>query len=670
MPCSADVQRTWLVETSAEAQALVSAVNCSGGLFEVEWSGHIVIDQAIYIADGTVLTIRGDGLSAVVDGKGLTRLFTVIDATLHVIGVNITSGKGTTGGAIATAGSTLTLTRTSLIGNRATGNAGAVYISDGSSLSCSDVSFINNSAADVGGAVYVTDTSVVSCGGLWLNNTAGVDGGALSVGDGSRVSWAEQTIFAHNKAGEFGGALIVYNSSSVSWSVSSSFFANSADMGVGGAIFVVFGSSVSWNATTIFDSNDGGAVGAQGSSNVLWSGAAVTKFNGNTGDLGGAIRLNDYSHLSCAENTTTSFTSNLAITAGGAVALELGSSAVFGGDVSFDGNIAAGIPDTFESGFGGAVVVFDGSSVAWHRDLNFTRNSAEKLAGALYVADSSVSWTGSTNFAGNIAGLSAGALFLWNGSHVEWTGNTHFTSNEAGGDGGAVGSPILDSDYNRQSSKLVVNGSTAFTNNTSGANGGALSLLGGLSVSIIEKDVVFLGNKAKDAGGAIYVSGTGVGPEFADIRFISNSAQVGGAASVVASGTLKQVNDTESPNPTTFDGCLFFDNRATATGGAIESAGGEDLITNNVFEGNKAGVGGALRLASMASVKNCSFVENISDGEEGAALSNIGSLSSVTDILFSGNTFSCQQGMFLDFQASFPSWIRHVSFVGKMIYIE
>ena len=628
LPCSADVQWTWLVENSAGAQALAAAVNCSGGSFEVEWSGHIVIDQAIYIADGTVLTVRGDGSTAVVDGNGSTRLFTVINATLHVSGVNITSGTSTAGGAIAASGASVTLNRTSLIGNRATGNAGAVYISDGSSLSCSDASFFDNRSDFDGGAVYAKGNSAVLCGGSWLNNTAGVRGGALGAIDGSTVSWGEEAIFSENTAGVNGGALFISNNSTLAWSASSTFFANSAIF-AGGALNVI-------------------------SSKVSWTGEVNSLFNENKALFGGALYF-DNSHLSCSETTNSTFARNLATNAGGAAVVGFGSSAVFGGMTLFDGNIAAGIPDAFESGFGGAVAVADGSSVAWHRDLNFTGNSAEKVAGALYVADSSASWRGSTHFAGNIAGLSGGALFLWNGSYVDWTGNTHFTSNEAGADGGAVGSPVFDSDYNLLSSKLVVNGSTAFVNNTSGANGGALSLFGGLSVSIVGRNVVFLGNEAEDAGGAIYVSGTGVGPVFADVRFISNSAQVGGAASIVASGTLKQVADILSPDPTIFDRCIFIDNRATATGGAIESAGGQDFILNSVFEGNRAGAGGALRLAGMTSVDNCSFVENASDHGEGAAVSNIGSLSSMANLSFIGNAFYCQQYTFLDLQVSFSS---------------
>ncbi|CAN0155578.1 unnamed protein product [Ectocarpus sp. 4 AP-2014] len=267
---------------------------------------------------------------------------------------------------------------------------------------------------------------------------------------------------------------------------------------------------------------------------------------------------------------------------------------------------------------------------------------------------SNVSWSGGAQFVGNTAGLSAGALFMWNGAIVDWTGDTHFASNAAGTDGGALGSPGFDNNYNFLSATLVINGSTAFVNNTSGVNGGALALSEGLSVSIVATNISFLENAADVAGGAIHVSGSGIGPVFTGVSFVSNSAQVGGAVSTVGVGNLKRFGDVESPNPTTYDRCIFIDNRASATGGAIESASGKDFIVNSVFDGNKAGAGGALRLAGTTSVENCSFVENASDDGGGAAVSNIGSFSRMGNISFSGNVFYCQPGMFLDFHSGDP----------------
>ncbi|CAM9289996.1 unnamed protein product, partial [Hapterophycus canaliculatus] len=133
------------------------------------------------------------------------------------------------------------------------------------------------------------------------------------------------------------------------------------------------------------------------------------------------------------------------------------------------------------------------------------------------------------------------------------------------------------------------------------------------------------------------------------VSFISNSAQVGGAVSSVGSGNMKGFTDVDSPNPTTFDRCEFINNRATVTGGAIESAAGQDELVSSYFEGNKAGVGGALRLAGVTSVENCSFVENTAGNGEGSAVSNIGSIVRMVNISFRDNDFDCEPNAFLNF---------------------
>lgn len=143
---------------------------------------------------------------------------------------------------------------------------------------------------------------------------------------------------------------------------------------------------------------------------------------------------------------------------------------------------------------------------------------------------------------------------------------------------GRGGSPGCDNKYNFLSATLVINGPTAFVNNTSGANGGALALSEGFSASIVTTNVSFLEDAADVAGGAIHVFGSGIGPVFTGLSFVSNSAQVGGAVSTLGVGNLRSFGDVGSPNPTTYDRCIFIDNRASATGGAIESASGKDSI--------------------------------------------------------------------------------------------
>lgn len=856
-PCSADVQKAWVVDTSAQAQALAAAVNCSGGSFEVEWRGRVVVDEPIFVVDGTVLAVTGAGSDAVMDGGGLIRVLTVVDASLLVSRVNISSGASVVGGAIAAAGSTLVFNQTNFVGNSATGNGGAIYVSRSSSVQCvGGGTLADNRAAMEGGAMYVTGSSVVSCGGSWVDNTSGSSGGAISVKVFSNVSWDyEEAYFASNSAARDGGALSVENGSSVSWHAATVFDSNSAvraggagvgfdgsrmfwdaptvfesnQAGNGGGALAILNSSISWSADTVFSGNaagrNGGAVYAQAAT-VTWGGEIDTTLEDNrSGFSGGAVMLTIGSHCSCDEETTNAFVSNSAGDDGGAVQVEGGSSVSFSGSTSFAANSAVGDPlNPGAFGWGGALTVYDStatwggtasftkntgdtggaiavqlsriswsgvttmlgnsasviggalasaashvsfagsssfvnnsaaaggamflttssvewvgqtqfggnsakasaggvlgvaaggaltlrnSSISWSGDdtefffntadgggaiyasndslvfwsgdkATFTNNSATGFGGALYLtATSGVSWSGDTKFDGNTAGSSGGAVFIYNQSYISWTGDTTFSSNRAltsGGalfvydgtsvgwtgtttfssnvasaDGGVVGTFSLHASSNPRQSSLVIDGPTTFSNNTCGANGGVFALLGGLSVYVgTAVDVVFSSNHAEVAGGAVFVSGTDVGPIFTSASFLSNSAQVGGAVSTVGTGNLKQAALVEPPNPTTFDRCRFIDNTATATGGAIESAAGQDYFVGSIFQGNTAGTGGALRLAGTSSFVNCSFVENVSDDGGGAAVSNIGFVSGMENAVFTDNIFACPTGMFLDYNA-------------------
>lgn len=485
-PCSTDAQRAWVVDNSTQVQALASAVNCSGGEFEVEWRGHVVLDDPFYVADGTLLTVTGAGSSAVIDGNGTTRLFTVANASLALNSVQLRNGASLLGGAIAAVGSSLTFNQTIFEDNSVGGEGGALYVLH-SSVSMAGVEFNSNAAPGGGGAMYVSNDSVV------------VSAGGTSV----------------------------------------SFAGNTASASDGGAIF-------------------------SSSSEVSLSGA-------------------------------TQLVANAAYTAGGAVYL---------------------------------------------------------------VAGSNMSWSGGMLISNNSCyGGGGGAIFVLNGSTVSWTGHTEFSWNYAVTDGGAVASPIADSANNPQDSTLVMGGTTTFFNNTCEGNGGALALLGACSASTAA-EVTFARNSARVAGGAVFVSGAGFGPTFTDANFVMNSAQVGGAASLSGSGSAKDTDSYMPLHPTTFHRCRFCGNEASTTGGAIESAAGDDDILHSVFESNTAPVGGALRLAGTTGVYNCSFAENLAEDGEGAAVSNIGTIWWMENVSFIENAFVCPPGMYLAYNEVSPDVIR------------
>lgn len=465
LPCSADVQREWVVQTSTQAQALAAAVHCSGGAFEVEWKGSVIVGEPIYVSGGTFLSITGDGAGAVIDGNETTRLFTVVNATLHLNSLNVSQGASIIGGAIAAASSSVELNKTNFIGNVATGHGGGVYVSAGSMVSCVGGGiFADNGASIDGGAMFVTGGSVVSCGGSWFSNYAGDTGGALVLYEGSRMSWDDKAVFANNVAKRTGGAAGLSNGSNVSWVTETIFDSNSAGV-FGGALAILSTSTASWSGATSYENNTVGDVG-----------------------YGGALYV---SNSTASWSASTVFLRNKAGYQGGAVFVVLHSILSWRGvDTLFEGNQAGR--------WGGAVMVSAASYVfcAAESMTAFCNNAAVLLGGAVFVeSDSSIVFDGNLSFDAN-TGPSGGAVFITNGSYLSLNGDTKFSSNEAIADGGVVGSSALDSASNPQNSTLIINGPTIFCNNTCGANGGALAMLGGLSIQTGMADVVFSHNTA------------------------------------------------------------------------------------------------------------------------------------------------------------------------------
>lgn len=410
----------------------------------------------------------------------------------------------------------------------------------------------------------------------------------------------------------------------------------------GGAVWAS-NANLTFNGTSFVSNNAssfGGALFLTGGSVGFFG--EDTLFAKNYASFGGALYTADNCILSW--NGSPSFTGNTAAVYGGALHVAGGSIiSLAGSKVLFSENSAAEA--------GGAMYVAGNATVNMNGGAKFIENSIlenKGVGGAISVSDagSNVSWSLETSFTGNTA-HSGGALYLSNGASIFYDGPTDFASNTAMGSGGVVGSEAVGSQKNAAESSLFIRAATSFKNNTADVNGGGMALLGLLIVKFeTSQNVSFSGNTADVAGGAIFLSGAGVPLTFSNILLTSNSANIGGAVYAVASG----VEPTEgTPNPTTFIGCTFRYNRAKASGGAVATTAGRDTFNDSVFIDNSAAVGGALWLAGSATIANCSFVDNVADEDGGPAVSNIGLINTVTDSIFDGNVFSCQDETFLDF---------------------
>lgn len=515
----------WNVSSTADANVLSEALKgCESGTFSVLWTGHVVVEQEIAVANGTSLSISGmnlgaDAAAAAADGNGSTSLFSVENATLNIESMILMNGfrNGTGGGAI---------------------------LSDG-------------------GGVHISGATVFE-GNECLSSEETVDtgGGAVLADAESNLTWTGDTIFRNNTASNLdGGALSCSHS------------------------------TCNGTGTTLFEANSG--AGAAG---------AVT------------VRMSNFS----CEGTTT-FIDNVTPGEGGAFFAADGSVAVFYGTTNATGNAA---------GSGGAF----------------------GLAGDLLPT--SLGFTGTTTIANNTAEGDGGGMAMGLGCRASWEGAMAFADNVAGDDGGGL---AMDGD-----SLLSIGGNTSYT-----------------------------GNSAGSKGGAVYANANLQGVTYDGVVFENNWAVIGGA---IAS------YNTEESDPNIFTGCTFRNNIATSTGGAIEISVGDHELSSSSFFNNvagteqktnlkrmtrrrmpcamfraptnspaklpvavvfclRAGGGGALRLSGTARMENLVFEGNMAtqigcaalDVTAGPAVSNLGTLSAMTNITFTDNTFFCRNSTYVSY---------------------
>lgn len=310
-----------------------------------------MLDEPIYVVDGTVLNVTGADSTAVVEGNN-TRLFVVVNASLTLSGIRLLDGVGILGGAIASSGSSLTVSHTTFEDNFAHGKGGGIYASK-SSVSFDGVAFLSNKAGANGGAVYASDgsnvSSAVGTSTTFTDNSA-FDGygGGMYLSE-SKVSFGGGTEFVGNEAGQAGGAVYVTAASDMSWSGNTLISNNTCVRGGGGGIFLVNGATVRWTGDTEFSGNyaatDGGAVASptpdpvqNPQDSTLDMGGTTTFSRNRCHANGGGLAL--LGACSVSNTAHVSFAHNNAAVAGGAIFL---SGLAFGpcfADVSFIMNFA------------------------------------------------------------------------------------------------------------------------------------------------------------------------------------------------------------------------------------------------------------------------------------------------------------------------------------------
>ena len=536
-PCPAGIEQSWVVENTRQVQDLAEAVNCSGGTFNVEWRGSIVVDTEIVVFDGTVLNVtRGKGFTnAIVDGGGMTRLFRVVNASLQLNDVEVRNGSATFGGAIAAINSNLSLNGITFTYNTANDkNGGAMFVYEASNVSFyGETVFFHNEGNNSGGAVYV-ESSTISWNGVssLFNNTAHYSGGAVYV-ESSSVSWHGVSSLFNNTAHYSGGAVYIVNGSTVSWaeetnlhgapsrnfnrtfkennymsSSADAYFVNNRAGDEGGAIFVDLGSNVAWNSVTIFSGNNaqsggGGALLIAYASTVVLAGDTVFIDN-SCGSHGGAISSRTLDSITSSDSSNQKSSLSIA------------------GNTVFSKN---------KSGLNGSGIAF--------------------LEGMSYSSTSS----STTFFVGNHATVAGGGVFISAPGEGPTIANVTFLHNSAEVGGGAS-IPGCGVSLDFQDGELsAIFYDCLFIGNKATTNGGAIDSAS--SVAAVITNTLFEKNFAKLSGGALSLAGS---TSLDNCKFVENVSGLDGGPAVSNVGyTIYVQNCTFSENAYSCPSGNFFE---------------------------------------------------------------------------------------------------------------
>lgn len=525
-----------VVQDAGDAANLNAAINCTGGDFEVKWIGSVAIAETIHVLENTILNITGsvDG-SSVIDGEQLYHFFEVVGGTLHLSGLTLTRGYGLTEehkdvlGAVDCFNGALVTATGCTFADNVGGFGGAIYAFS-SEIRIQNSTLVGN-VGDYGGAIYAQESEMHIQNSIFVRNSAQY-GGAINAYS-SMVTLSGVAEFTDNHAGELGGGVTV----------------EETNLKVGGEVL--------FKGNTAYSNNSESAMygGGVHAANSIIRVSGEANFNANIAKFGAGafIKRSDF-----VVGGDVNFGENNASDSGGAVYGEKLTMDVWGTAV-FESN---------EALYGGALWLLDYCNLVVSGSARFTDNLGYHGGAGFISQGSSVQFLGPVIFASNRA-TQGGAVALAYSTLI-LAGIVDFFNNSAMEDGGGT---VLWGN-----GSVVVSGEANFTLNTA-VRGAVLMMLGGTSASF-GGNVLISNNTASSSGGAIHAEA----PEYLKIngtRFLSNTADIGGAMAMLSAGTSEDV--------VVLADCVFTTNKANDTGGALLIVGGFVDVVDSNFTGNIAG---------------------------------------------------------------------------------
>ena len=330
------------------------------------------------------------------------------------------------------------------------------------------------------------------------------------------------------------------------------------------------------------------------------------RFEGNTGDTGGAIYASGRNASIVFHNSY--FCDNKAQMNGGAVYLSGGSVTVM--DVKFSNNKAlesggamhlsnsklslSGIENTFQGNQakkgGGIYVITTRNSLVYSNvtsntlHLNFQGNEAQELGGAIYAKFSSLT-LGETlrhvhSFLNN-SGEDGGAIYFLSDRSklnlIRINGNSSFHDNKA-----FSFKPV--SSFKSAGGALYIKfciffvSGTVLLSNNEAYYGGGLYLFG--SDTSLAAIITFKNNSAEDGGGIFCVTASVLNSHSAQLNFVSNTARSRGGA--------YRISNFDPNNNMVISGS-YINNQANICGGAVYIETGEKITFLNINVSGNSG---------------------------------------------------------------------------------
>ena len=280
-----------VVNAAANGDTVVFDVECTG-------AAQITLSTEILVIDKAV-TIDGTGHQITISGGDTSRIFNAgHGGTITLNRLTLTHGAAGDGGAIAVTGS-LTLTNVTISNSSASSSGGGAIGNFGGTLSVQRSTFIGNTAPKLGGAIWSNGSAATIETSTFTQNQSSNDAGGIGVTAG--LLMVSRSTFAGNTAAGRGGAVRVDGASQ--FVLTNSTLTNNTSTAAGGAIFTENTTTSTLNNDTLVADNvsvggTGAEITAQGPVTV-----ANTIVSGNSGsNCTGAVN-NDGNNLQFGDTT-------------------------------------------------------------------------------------------------------------------------------------------------------------------------------------------------------------------------------------------------------------------------------------------------------------------------------------------------------------------------------